>query len=234
MSAGVSRETPAVPPEAVRIFGDQVAVAERYVRMLATDGIARGLIGPREAPRLWERHVLNCAVVTDLLPQGSTVCDVGSGAGLPGLPMAIRRPDLWVTLVEPLVRRARFLDEAVGALALGNVTVLRARAEQLHGQRHFSAVTSRAVAPLDRLLRWSLPLVAPWGSVLAMKGRSAADEVALVQSSLSGAGLGGADVLNLGEDQLVFPTTVVRVEVGSVALLRWPQRSESGRFRGRN
>ena len=146
--------------------------------LLATDGVVRGLIGPREVPRLWERHLVNCALLGLGVPRGVTVADVGSGAGLPGLVLAIGRPDLRVTLVEPLLRRTTFLTEAVEHLALANVEVVRDRAEALHGQRSFDVVTSRAVAPLDRLARWCLPLVVPGGRMLAMKGSSAADEVA--------------------------------------------------------
>ena len=161
----VSRETPSTPAAARRAFpSERLALAERYAAILATDGVVRGLIGPREAPRLWERHLLNCAAVGALVPQGSTVCDVGSGAGLPGLVLAVARPDLEVELVEPLLRRTTFLNEAVAALELENVTVTRGRAEQLHGVRRFDVVTSRAVAPLTRLLEWSMPLVTPEAS----------------------------------------------------------------------
>ena len=129
-----------------------------------TPGVVRGLIGPREAPRLWERHLLNCAVLADALPEDADVCDIGTGAGLPGLVLAIRRPDLRVTLVEPLLRRTTFLDEVVPSSALDHVEVVRGRAEELHGQREFSVVTSRAVAPLGRLLDWSMPLVRQGGA----------------------------------------------------------------------
>ena len=139
--------------------------------------MTRGLIGPREAPRIWDRHLLNCAVLTDVLPDGTDVCDIGSGAGLPGLVLAIRRPDLRVTLVEPLLRRTTFLSEVVERLGLDNVEVRRGRAEELHGSAEFSVVTSRAVAPLPRLLAWSMPLVRQGGALVAMKGSSALDEV---------------------------------------------------------
>src|SRR6478735_6249465 len=175
----VSRETPSTPDLARRAFSsDRLPLAERYVELLATAGVERGLIGPREAPRLWERHVLNCLALSGAVPRDASVADVGSGAGLPGLVLAIGRPDLRVTLVEPLLRRTTFLAEAVEQLALPNVEVVRDRAEALHGRRSFDVVTSRAVAPLDRLVRWCLPLVAPGGRMLAMKGSSAADEVA--------------------------------------------------------
>jgi 16S rRNA (guanine527-N7)-methyltransferase len=134
VSDDVSRETPSVPPEARRVFAsDRLALAERYTELLATEGVLRGLIGPREAPRLWERHVLNSAVLGEAVPEGSSLCDIGTGAGLPGLVLAIARPDLAVTLVEPLLRRTTFLDEVVAELELSHVTVVRGRAEDLHG-----------------------------------------------------------------------------------------------------
>ncbi len=149
----VSRETPPVPESARGVFTVQrLPLAERYAELLATDGVVRGLIGPREAPRLWERHLLNCAALAEVLPDGATVCDLGSGAGLPGLVVAIARPDLSVTLVEPLLRRTTFLEEVAAELGLESVEVVRGRAEELHGQRTFDVVTSRAVAPLERLL----------------------------------------------------------------------------------
>ena len=155
----VSRETPPVPDSARGVFADRWELAAAYADLLATAGVTRGLIGPRETARLWDRHLLNCAALTEVLPEGATVCDIGSGAGLPGLVVAIRRPDLRVTLVEPLLRRTTFLAEAVETLGLDNVEVVRDRAEQLHGTRRFQVVTSRAVAPLPRLLAWSMPLV---------------------------------------------------------------------------
>src|SRR3954449_533182 len=152
--AAVSRETPPSPPTAEGVFASRTALAERYAELLATDGVVRGLIGPREAPRLWERHLLNCAVVAEMIPYGASVLDVGSGAGLPGIVLAVARPDLSVTLVEPLARRTTFLTEAVDTLGLGTtVTVVRARAEEAlrNGTPTADVVTARAVAPLDRL-----------------------------------------------------------------------------------
>jgi len=171
-------------------------------------------MGPREVPRLWDRHILNCAVLTDLVPDGATVCDVGSGAGLPGLVMAIRRPDLRVTLVEPLLRRTTFLEETVEELGLGNVEVVRARAERLHGERRFDVVTSRAVAALDILLAWSLPLATEGGVVLAMKGATAAEELAGAADAVRDLGGERPEVVTIDSDGLSFPTTVVRVEAG--------------------
>jgi 16S rRNA (guanine527-N7)-methyltransferase len=193
------------------VFSSRLEIAERFVELLASEGTVRGLIGPREVPRLWDRHLLNCALVTDLVEAGATVCDLGSGAGLPGIVMAIRRPDLVVTLVEPLLRRTNFLDEAVAALALDNVEVVRSRAEELHGRREFDVVTSRAVAPLDRLSRWSLPLVRSGGEFLAMKGSSVQAELDLAAKAI-GAGHGVLDgVVELGADILDPPVRVVRV-----------------------
>jgi 16S rRNA (guanine527-N7)-methyltransferase len=175
----VSRETPSTPEVARRAFSsDRLPLAERYVELLATDAVERGLIGPREAPRLWDRHVLNCVAVSAAVPAGATVADLGSGAGLPGLVLAVARPDVQITLVEPLQRRTVFLDAVVAELALDHVRVVRARAEQLHGAERFDVVTARALAPLSRLLGWAMPLVASSGELVAMKGSSAEAEVA--------------------------------------------------------
>src|SRR3954447_14377287 len=144
---------PPVPASAREVFGDRWPLAASYADLLASDGVSRGLIGPRETPRLWERHLFNCAVLGgELVAPDAAVCDIGSGAGLPGLVLAIQRPDLRLTLVEPLLRRTTFLTEVVGRLGLDNVTVVRDRAEILHGAVGFDVITSRAVAPLPRLL----------------------------------------------------------------------------------
>jgi len=234
----VSRETPAVPPEARRVFGVQdLPVAERYADLLATDGVVRGLIGPREAPRLWERHLLNCAVLGEVIAPDATVADVGSGAGLPGLVLAIARPDLRVTLIEPLLRRTRFLDEVVAELGLAErVEVIRGRAEELHGRRTFEVVTARAVAPLDRLARWCLPLVAPHGELVAMKGASAAVEVAEAGPALRRLGCDAPVVVRLGAGVVAEPTWAVRVarpEGGPVGWRDRPSRDRSTRERRR-
>jgi 16S rRNA (guanine527-N7)-methyltransferase len=159
-----------------------------YAELLATVGVERGLIGPREVPRLWDRHMLNSAVVTPLLGDRTTVADLGSGAGLPGIVLAAQRPDCRVVLVEPLLRRATFLGEAVQALGLSNVTVQRARAEALHGHLVVDTVTARAVAPLERLAGWALPLLRPGGRLLAIKGRSAAAELSDAAATLRALG----------------------------------------------
>ena len=210
--AGVPRETPPPPSTVEGVFGSRAALALRYAELLATEGVLRGLIGPREAPRLWERHLLNCAVVTELLPEGADVCDLGTGAGLPGVVLAIRRPDLRVTLVEPLLRRTTFLEEVVADLDLAHVTVVRGRAEDLHGVSAFSAVTSRALAPLPRLLDWSMPLVEAGGALLAMKGLSVGDELEGAREGLRRHGAGVVEILTVGTDVINPPTTVLRVE----------------------
>ncbi len=211
MTDDVSRETPSVPDVAQGVFLDALPTAVAYADLLATEGILRGLIGPREVPRLWDRHLLNCAVVTDAVPLKASVADIGSGAGLPGLVMAIRRPDLQITLIEPLLRRTTFLEEVVGALGLSNVRVRRGRAEELHGVARFDVVTSRAVAPMDRLARWSLPLVRSGGSFLAMKGSSAETELATAGKVISRENGRVIGVLELGNEFLDQPVRVVEI-----------------------
>jgi 16S rRNA (guanine527-N7)-methyltransferase len=194
------------------VFAAALPQAERFAALLAEEGVVRGLIGPRETPRLWERHLLNCAVLGEAVPDGVTVCDIGSGAGLPGLVLAIARPDLDVCLVEPLLRRTTFLEEAVATLGLTRVEVVRGRAEELRGRRSFAVVTSRAVAPLPKLARWSLPLVQPGGLWLAMKGASAEAELAEAAPVLRKLGAGAAVVRRLGIGRIDPPTTVIHVE----------------------
>ena len=182
----------------------------RYADLLATDGVVRGLIGPREVTRLWSRHLANCAVLEELVPHGVVVADVGSGAGLPGLPLALVRPDLRVVLVEPLLRRATFLGEAVTALGLDDrVEVVRGRAEEQ--ALSVDVVTARAVAPLDKLAGWTLPLARVGGKVLALKGEGAADEVAASARALERLGGGQIEVLTCGTGVVDPPTTVVKV-----------------------
>lgn len=202
---------PSAPEVARRVFSDALPAAESFAALLATDATVRGLIGPREVPRLWERHLLNCALVTDLVTPASSVCDIGSGAGLPGLVMAIRRPDLQVSLVEPLLRRTTFLEEAVETLGLTNVAVVRARAEELHGRELFDVVTSRAVAPMERLARWSLPLVRSGGLFLAMKGSSVQAELDTASSVIRRYEGRAESVVELGAEVLDQPVRVVRV-----------------------
>ena len=211
----VSRETPPTPTAAAGVFGDRLPLAEDYATLLAGPGTERGLIGPREVPRLWDRHLLNCAVLTDLVDHGVSVCDVGSGAGLPGLVMAVRRPDLQVTLLEPLLRRTTFLEEVKTRLGLDNVEVVRGRADALHGSRSFDVVTSRAVAGLGVLLEWSLPLARTGGVVLAMKGASAGQEVEDAVETAKRLGGGAPEILTVDHIGLSVPTTVVRVDAGA-------------------
>jgi 16S rRNA (guanine527-N7)-methyltransferase len=212
----------------------QLPLAERYADLLATEGVLRGLIGPREAPRLWERHLLNSAVLAEAIPESASVCDIGTGAGLPGLVVAIARPDVRITLVEPLLRRTTFLEEVIADLGLDHVSVVRGRADDLHGQATFDVVTSRAVAPLERLLGWSMPLVAPEGALVAMKGRSAHEEIESAQSSLTTWRCGEPEVLELGAGVVSPPTTVVRVSWADPSRIGWPLAREAKRRRPRH
>jgi len=209
----VSRETPPLPPW-LRPVQEQLG---DFGGLLADVGVSRGLIGPREVPRIWQRHLLNCAVVADperhVIPAGSTVADVGSGAGLPGLVWAIVRPDLQVALIEPLLRRSTFLTEAIEQLSLQDrVSVRRDRAEDVVRDAAWSGVdvvTARAVAPLDRLIGWTVPLLRPSGRLVALKGSSAQEEVAAATGALTRAGLSDVRVRQLAADYLDQPTTVI-------------------------
>lgn len=189
----------------------------RYATLLSSAGVERGLIGPREVPRLWDRHLLNCAVAVPLVPADADVIDVGSGAGLPGIVWAIARPDLRVTCLEPLQRRATFLEEVVTELDLTDrVHVVRARAEDIVRGRgpvtslRARVVTARAVAPLERLAGWTVPLVQPGGELLALKGRSAAEEVKASATVLERLGIVSIEVVECGLGVVDPPTTVVR------------------------
>ncbi|HEX2773135.1 MAG TPA: 16S rRNA (guanine(527)-N(7))-methyltransferase RsmG [Micromonosporaceae bacterium] len=198
------------------MFGDRLPLAHAYAHLLAPEGVVRGLIGPREAPRIWDRHLLNCAAVAELLPAGARVVDVGSGAGLPGLVLALSRPDISMILIEPLARRAAFLVEAVDRLTLGgSVTVLRARAEEAANQPDgpplVEVVTARAVAPLDRLVAWCLPLAEVGGRMLALKGSSAAEEVGQHERAVERAGGSAPVIRHCGVGLIDPPTTVVEV-----------------------
>lgn len=206
-------EVEAEPTAAALVFGDRVDLARRYVAGLATDGIVRGLIGPREAGRLWSRHVLNSAVVGDLIEPGARVVDIGSGAGLPGIPLAIARPDCRVDLVEPLERRAQFLREIVELLGLDQCRVVRGRAEDVVTDcGGAQVVTSRALAPLSRVAVWSAPLIAAGGWMMALKGQSAAEELARDRQALTAAGLIDAEVITVGTGIVDPATLVVRAQ----------------------
>ncbi|GAB3573928.1 16S rRNA (guanine(527)-N(7))-methyltransferase RsmG [Amycolatopsis endophytica] len=202
------------PEVAGRVFGDGLDRAAEFVDMLERSGVERGLIGPREVERLWDRHLLNSAVVGERIDAGVRVIDVGSGAGFPGVPLAIARPDLDVVLVEPMARRADWLNEVVETLEL-DVTVERGRAEEKVLRKRVGladVVTSRAVAPLARLAGWCLPLVREGGMMLAVKGASARDEVARDATAVARVGGGVPTVSECGVGVLETPTTVVRVE----------------------
>ncbi|MCQ9182841.1 16S rRNA (guanine(527)-N(7))-methyltransferase RsmG [Streptomyces sp. IBSBF 2953] len=208
-------ELPPAPEVAREVFGDRYGDAVRYAELLAEAGVQRGLIGPREVPRLWERHILNCAVLSEVVPEGVTVCDVGSGAGLPGIPLALMREDLKITLLEPLLRRTNFLTEVVELLGLDHVTVARGRAEEVMGKiPPVHVVTARAVAPLDRLATWGIPLLRPYGEMLALKGDTAEEELKSAATALSKLGAVGTSILQVGEGIVDPLSTVVRVEVG--------------------
>lgn len=196
-------------------FGDRAELAQRYVGHLASSGIERGLLGPREIPRLWSRHVLNCAAVAAAIPQGALVADIGSGAGLPGIVLALARPDLMMVLVEPLERRCQWLDEVVSDLGLeSRVDVVRARAEQMVGQIDADVVTARAVTALRTLVPLTLPLIQGRGELVALKGRSAELEIEKAQKIIRKHKGHDVRVETLGDGFLEEPTTVVRIAVG--------------------
>ena len=203
------------PEAATEVFGGALDQARRYAELLATDGVTRGLIGPRETERLWDRHLLNCAAVADLLPDHGELVDIGSGAGLPGVVLAVLRPSIRVILLEPLLRRSVFLEECVAELGLSNATVVRARAED-KAAAHIRAdiATARAVAPLDKLVGWAARLLRPGGELLAIKGRSAEEEIAAAEPVLSRLGVRSAEVLQAGHGRVNMAATVVRVVMG--------------------
>jgi 16S rRNA (guanine527-N7)-methyltransferase len=207
-------------------------LAADYARLLATDGVTRGLLGPREVPRLWERHLLNCAVVSELVPTGATVTDVGSGAGLPGVPLALARPDLDIVLLEPLQRRVVFLREVVAALGLDGVRVVRGRAEDPTETVGVDVVTARAVAPLSRLAGWCLPLLRSGGSLIALKGAAASAELASAADDLGRLGAVDWSIESCGRGLVDPPTTVVRVVLGKARPSRGkPTSGRRGRGR---
>jgi 16S rRNA (guanine527-N7)-methyltransferase len=203
-------DLPAAPDAAAAVFGDRLELAVRYAELLAGPGVERGLVGPRETPRLWERHLLNCVGVQELLAPDSTVLDLGAGAGLPGLVLAIRRPDVQVVLVE--------------ALGLDNVSVRRARAEELARKVEVDVVTARAVAPLDRLVRWSMPLLTVGGRLLALKGDQAEAELATTRPALKNLGGASAEVVSVGTAEQLTSARVVVVERGALRGDKRPSR----------
>ncbi|WP_428512235.1 16S rRNA (guanine(527)-N(7))-methyltransferase RsmG [Pseudonocardia sp.] len=212
------------------VFGDRLALARRYAEHLATTGVERGLVGPREAERIWDRHVLNCAVVAELVPDGARVVDIGSGAGLPGIPLALARPDLQIVLVEPLARRVEWLVEVLDDLDL-DVRVERGRAEEAAVRRRWEGAdvaTARAVAPLARLAGWALPLLRPGGTLLAVKGASAPAEVERDAAAVLRAGGRTPRVVRCGIGLVDPPSTVVVVEKQGRPTGR-PARRKKGR-----
>jgi len=230
----------AEPPDALRaaaerLFGDRLVLAIRYAELLVTDGVIRGLIGPHEAPRIWDRHLLNCAAMSELIPQDARVVDVGSGAGLPGMVLAVARPDISVVLVEPLARRTAFLSEAVTQLGLDRITVVRGRAEELGPSRGHpglapaDVVTARAVAPLDRLTAWCLPLAAEGGRMLALKGELAVEEVTTHAALIARLGGGPPVVRRCGQDLIDPPAIVVEI-----VRIRAAAKASGGRSKARS
>jgi 16S rRNA (guanine527-N7)-methyltransferase len=205
---------PAAPPAAERLFGAALPQAERYAELLCTEGLVRGLLGPREAPRIWERHILNGGVVAELVRPDARVADVGSGAGLPGIPMALARPDLGLVLLEPLARRCVFLELCVEELGVADrVRVVRGRAPDARNTENFPTdyVVARAVAPLERLISWTMPLVAPGGDVLAVRGERAEQELQEALPGMARLGAGVARLAECGSALLDAPVRVVRV-----------------------
>ncbi|OBF23160.1 16S rRNA (guanine(527)-N(7))-methyltransferase [Mycobacterium kubicae] len=214
---------------AAAVFGPRLGLAQRYADILAGAGVERGLLGPREADRLWDRHLLNSAAIAELLGEGERVVDIGSGAGLPGIPLAIARPDLDVVLLEPMLRRSDFLREVVADLGLA-VEVVRGRAEERAvraGIGDRDAAVSRAVAPLDRLTSWSMPLLRPGGRMLAIKGERAADEVEEHRRVMESLGAVDVKVMTCGVDYLQPPATVVVARRGP------SKRGKTGRASGK-
>jgi 16S rRNA (guanine527-N7)-methyltransferase len=213
-SSSAASQRSVIPQTRPNPFGDRLPLARRYAEHLATTGVEWGLVGPREASRVWDRHVLNCAVVADLVPPAARVLDIGSGAGLPGIPLALARPDLRVVLVEPLARRVEWLRTVLADLELP-IEVERGRAEDAPVRRRWEGadvVTSRAVAPLHRLAAWCLPLVRPGGMMLAVKGMSAPAEVERDAQAVAASGGGIPRIETCGVGIVDPPSTVVVVE----------------------
>jgi 16S rRNA (guanine527-N7)-methyltransferase len=207
-------DPPPPPPAAAEVFGAALGLAERYAVLLAGPGVERGLLGPAEAARIWDRHLVNCAVVAGLVPSPCSLIDLGAGAGLPGMVLAMLLPDVTVTMVEPMARRVAFLEECIQVLGIGNAEVRRGRAEDLAGQLEADVVTARAVAPLDRLAGLAVGLLKPGGLVLAIKGAGAEDEVRRARPTLARLGVRDVKVLHVGGDGVDAAATVVRFTAG--------------------
>lgn len=220
-----------IEPAASAIFGPRLGLARRYAEALAGPGVERGLVGPREVGRLWDRHLLNCAVIGELLERGDRVVDIGSGAGLPGVPLAIARPDLQVVLLEPLLRRTEFLREMVTDLGVA-VEIVRGRAEESWVQDQLGgsdAAVSRVVAALDKLTKWSMPLIRPNGRMLAIKGERAHDEVREHRRVMIASGAVDVRVVTCGANYLRPPATWCSHDVES----RSPEGRHGWRVEGR-
>jgi 16S rRNA (guanine527-N7)-methyltransferase len=216
----------AAPAEAHSVFGSAFPQAERYAALLAEAGVERGVLGPGEAERIWDRHLLNSAAIAYLVPHHCTLADLGSGAGLPGLVLAMLRPEAKVTLIEPMARRVTFLEECVAELSLENVTVVRARGEELAGRFAADVVTARAVAPLEKLARLAAGLVRAGGVVLAMKGAGAEEELVKARPVLAQLGISDARIVHAGDPGSGASATVVRFTVPR------PPRPSAGRSAG--
>ncbi len=200
------------PQVAQQVFGSRLDLARLYFDALVRDSDELGLLGPREMPRLWTRHILNSAVVSELLVGGEAVADVGSGAGLPGIPLAIVRPDVNFTLIEPMERRAAWLQKIVDDMKLSNVEVIRARAEDVHGRR-FDIVTARALSAMPKLLRLTVPLTKSGGRILALKGGKAAEEIQEARPLMKKLGIASFELLTTGATLLAEPTSVVQTRL---------------------
>ena len=199
------------------MFGSALGQAERYAELLAGRAVERGLIGPRETVRLWDRHLMNCAAVAELIPPACSVIDLGSGAGLPGVVIAMLRPQATVILLEPMARRVAFLQECVAELGLANTAVCRGRAEDLAGRVAADVVTARAVAPMERLAGLALGLARPGGLVLAMKGAGAAEELARARPVLARLRAQDVAVVHPGSGKVSPPPTVIRLSAPAAA-----------------
>lgn len=211
MTEGADVEVEQRPAYAETLFGDRVDLADRYAQHLVTTGVERGLLGPRELPRVWTRHILNCAAAASLLGPGDVVGDIGSGAGLPGIPWALARPDVRIVLIEIMERRVEWLRMVVDDLGLDNVRIVRARVEDLADDEIFTVVTARALKAMTTLIEWSVPILGPQGRILAIKGASVDGELEKAARLIRRRKLIGPTVHKVGDEGLEIPTTVVEL-----------------------